>query len=66
MWAYIALRTEDMYTLPLLVYLMHGEIRTPYGLVMAVGLLTATPLVVAFIVFQRHFIQGIMTGALKA
>jgi ABC-type glycerol-3-phosphate transport system permease component len=26
MWAFIVLRTEDMYILPLMIYLLHGEL----------------------------------------
>ncbi len=66
MWAFIVLRTEDMYTLPLMIYLMHGELRTPYELIMAAGLIATLPLVITFLLFQRHFIQGIMAGSLKA
>ncbi|MFO7974512.1 MAG: carbohydrate ABC transporter permease [Candidatus Hydrogenedentota bacterium] len=66
MWAFIVLREESMYTMPLLIYLLHGEVRTPYGMVMAGGLLATLPLIVAFLVFQRAFIQGMTAGALKA
>lgn len=66
MWAFIVLRTEDMYTLPLIVYLLHGETRTPYELIMAAGLITTLPLIIAFLLFQKQFIQGIMAGSLKA
>jgi ABC-type glycerol-3-phosphate transport system permease component len=66
MWAYIVLRTEDMYTLPLMIYLLNGELRTPYELIMASGLVATLPLVIAFLLFQKHFIQGIMAGSIKA
>ncbi len=66
MWAFIVLREKSMYTMPLLIYLLHGELRTPYGMVMAGGLLVTLPLIAAFLVFQRSFIQGITVGALKA
>ena len=66
MWALIVLRTEDMYTLPLIIFMLHGELRTPYGLIMAGGLIATMPLVIAFLFFQKHFIQGIMAGSLKA
>ena len=65
MWAFIVLRTPDMFTLPVVIYLLQGEMRTPYGMLMAGGLLTALPLVVAFVVFQRQFIAGITSGAIK-
>jgi ABC-type glycerol-3-phosphate transport system permease component len=65
MWAFIVLRTSDMLTLPVVIYLLQGEIRTPYGLLMAGGLLTTLPLVLAFLFFQRQFIAGITAGAIK-
>jgi len=65
MWAFIMLRTEAMQTMPLLVYLLQGETRTPYGMLMAACVLVTLPLVVAFLLFQRHFIGGITAGALK-
>lgn len=66
MWAFICLRTENMYTLPLVIYLLQGELKTDYGLLMAAGLLATLPLVIAFLVFQRNFIAGMTAGAVKA
>jgi len=65
MWAFIVLRTTDMYTLPLVIYLLNGELRTPYETIMAASLLATLPLVIAFLIFQRQFIQGITAGAIK-
>jgi cellobiose transport system permease protein len=65
MWAFIVLRTRDMLTLPVVIYLLQGEMRTPYGMLMAGGLLTALPLVLAFLLFQKQFIAGITAGAIK-
>lgn len=66
MWAFVVLRTERMYTMPLVIYLLQGERRVPYGMVMAGGLLATLPLIIAFLLFQRAFIRGITAGALKA
>ncbi len=66
MWAFIVLRTENMQTMPLLVYLLQGEYQTPYGLIMAAGLITVLPLIIAFLLFQRAFISGITAGAVKS
>jgi ABC-type glycerol-3-phosphate transport system permease component len=66
LWAFIVLRTEDMYTLPLLIYLLRGETETPWGMLMAAGLLATLPLIVAFLFFQRSFIAGITAGAVKS
>jgi ABC-type glycerol-3-phosphate transport system permease component len=66
MWAFVILRTKDMETLPLVIYLLQGETRTPFGMLMAGGLLTTLPLVIGFLLFQRQFISGITGGAVKA
>ena len=65
MWAFIVLRTPDMLTLPVVIYLMQGEMRTPWGMLMAGGLITVLPLVLAFLFFQKQFISGITSGAIK-
>jgi len=65
MWAFIVLRTPSMFTLPVVIYLLNGETRTPYGLLMAGGLLATLPLVLAFLFFQKQFIAGITEGAVK-
>ncbi len=65
MWAFIMLRTDNMQTMPLLIYLLQGETQTPYGMLMAGCFLITLPLVIAFIVFQKQFVSGITTGAVK-
>ena len=66
MWAFICLRTENMYTLPLVIYLLQGETRTDYAMLMAAGLLATLPLVIAFLLFQRQFVAGMTAGAVKS
>lgn len=65
MWAFIVLRTEDMYTLPLVIYLLSGENRTPFEIVMGASLVATVPLVAAFLIFQKRFVEGITAGAIK-
>ena len=66
MWAFIVLRSEHMQTMPLLIYLLQGELRTPWGMLMAAGVLATAPLIVAFLIFQRAFIGGMTAGAVKS
>ena len=66
MWAFIVLRSEHMQTMPLLIYLLQGETSTPWGMLMAAGVLATAPLVIAFLLFQRAFIGGITAGAVKS
>jgi ABC-type glycerol-3-phosphate transport system permease component len=65
MLAFLFMRTKEMYTLPLVIYLLNGETRIPYGIVMAGSLMATLPLVLAFLLFQRYFIEGITAGAIK-
>jgi ABC-type glycerol-3-phosphate transport system permease component len=65
MGAFLMLRTEDMQTLPVLIYLLQGEARTPFGMLMAGGLIATAPLVLTFVLFQRHFVSGMTAGAVK-
>lgn len=59
------LRTPNLFTLPVIIYLLNGEQRTPYGQLMAGGLLATLPRVLAFLFFQKQFIAGITAGAIK-
>lgn len=65
LWAIIVLRTEHMRTMPLLVYLLNGEYETPFGLIMAAGTIAVLPLIIMFLLFQRWFIAGVASGAVK-
>ena len=66
MWAFIVLRSEHMQTMPLLIYLLQGEQSTPWGMLMAAGVLATLPLVIAFLLFQKSFIGGMTAGAVKS
>ena len=65
MHAFLMLRTPDMQTLPVLIYLLQGETRTPFGMLMAGGFVATVPLVIAFLLFQRHFVSGATAGGVK-
>jgi raffinose/stachyose/melibiose transport system permease protein len=52
-------------TLPLSTFYFHGTYTADYGLLMAGLLLTIIPVVVFFILMQKHIISGIMQGAIK-
>jgi multiple sugar transport system permease protein len=54
-----------MRTLPAGLALFKGEHVTDYGLLMAGSVLALLPMLVAFLVVQRRFIEGIATTGLK-
>lgn len=42
-----------------------GEFQNSYGEMMAASLVTSLPVVVIFLVLQKHFVNGALTGAIK-
>ncbi len=61
----IMLNTKTKLTLPLGVATMQQEFATNYGVLMAGATFAAIPILIVFIVFQKHFAHGITMGAVK-
>ncbi len=65
MYPLVYMQKQSMYTIPLGVLFLNSRYITNWGLQMA-GLAAATiPPVIAYIIFQKQFVRGIMAGALK-
>ncbi len=63
LWPYLAISTEEMMTLPIGVPLFQGSFQTETTRPMAANLLASLPVIVAFLLFQRHIVKGVaMTG----
>src|SRR5688572_27188800 len=64
LWPLVVAQSEDKYTLPvaLSIYAI-GENRADYGLLMAGSVAIIIPILVVYLVLQKHFVRGIaMTG----
>ena len=61
----MVLTDRDMFTVPLGLNLLRGEINPDWGNVMALALLSLQPMLAIFLVFQRYLIQGIASTGLK-
>ena len=57
--------TRETQTLPLSTYLFYGQYATEYGQAMAGLLLAVLPIIVFYLMLQKHFISGISQGAVK-
>lgn len=57
--------SADNSTLPLAIGNFQGEHATQWGLVFAASLIAVIPVLIVFIVFQRYFVQGLTSGAVK-
>jgi alpha-1,4-digalacturonate transport system permease protein len=64
-WPLVALTNQDMFTLPLGLNLLRGEVNPDWGNVMALALLSLLPMLVIFLGFQRYLVQGIASTGLK-
>jgi multiple sugar transport system permease protein len=64
-WALTVLTDVQKRTLPIAIANFRGVHSTDWGLIFAASLTAVIPTLVIFIVFQRYFVQGITTGAVK-
>ncbi len=61
----IMLNSVDNLTLQLGLARLQGEFATDYGVLMAGAAISAIPIIVVFLAFQKSFTQGITMGAVK-
>jgi raffinose/stachyose/melibiose transport system permease protein len=56
---------ESMRTAPLALAFFQGQHTTQYSLLAAAGTLIALPIVLLYLFLQRHFVAGMLSGAVK-
>jgi len=66
MFALVLTQSEDMKTLAVGIGQMVGQYRTSWNDLMASSLYASIPLVLIFVLLQRHLISGLTAGAVKA
>ncbi|MDQ6674554.1 MAG: carbohydrate ABC transporter permease [Chloroflexota bacterium] len=64
-WPLLVLRQREMYTLPLALYAIQGEMATYYHLILAGATLAVIPPLVVYMFFQDKIVQGITLTGLK-
>jgi multiple sugar transport system permease protein len=66
LWPLVVATTEDKYTLPVALALYSvGQNRINFGLALAGAVVVVLPVLVVFVLLQRHFLRGIATTGLK-
>jgi ABC-type glycerol-3-phosphate transport system permease component len=65
-WALTTISDPDKQTLPLAIARYQGQHSTSWGLVFAASIIAMLPVVVIYLVGQRHFISGLTAGAVKS
>lgn len=61
----VVLMHQDMYTVQLGLNILRGQYNTEWTTIMAIALLSLTPMLIIFTFFQRYFVQGIASTGLK-
>ena len=64
-WPLVALTDRSMFTIPLGLNLLRGEVNPEWNNIMALALLSLLPMLAIFLAFQRYLIQGIASTGLK-
>ncbi len=65
MWPAMITRTEDVRPLPIGLTFFRGTPPVQWADLMAFATLMVLPVVIVFVVFQRHFVQGVASAGLK-
>lgn len=66
LWPLVVATTESRYTLPVALALYSiGQNRARYDLLLAGSVVVVLPVLIVFILLQRHFVRGIATTGLK-
>jgi raffinose/stachyose/melibiose transport system permease protein len=63
--ALVMISDEDLRTAPLGLAFFRGRNTTDFPLLAAGAVIVATPVVVLYVFLQRHFIRGMLSGAVK-
>ncbi len=64
-WALTSITSPENKTLPIAIALLQGPRGTQWGLVFAASIIAILPVIAVFLIFQRHFVQGLTAGAVK-
>ena len=64
-WPLIMLNQEQLYTLPVGMLALDSTYGRQTELIMAATVMNIVPLIIIFVVFQRHLVRGLQLGGLK-
>lgn len=63
--ALVILQDKDMWTLPLGMMNFQSQFQSNYGQLNAAIVMTVLPAAIVYLMFQRYFVSGLTTGAVK-
>jgi ABC-type glycerol-3-phosphate transport system permease component len=67
LWPLIVIRNEELMTLPQLVTLFSvgGRAESQLGVKLAAAVFLGAPIIIAYLIFQKHFIQSMASTGMK-
>ena len=64
-WPLIALKENELFTLPVGLIYLKGQTTPDYNAIMAMSLVSVIPMVLLFLFFQRYFVQGFARSGIR-
>ncbi|MHA7286668.1 carbohydrate ABC transporter permease [Arthrobacter sp. MDT3-44] len=64
-WPLIALKDSQLFTLPIGLLYLRGQYGADYGAIMALALISITPIIIMFLAFQKYFVQGLARSGIR-
>ena len=64
-WPLIALKDNDLFTLPIGLLYLKNQSAPDYEAIMALAVISVVPMVTLFLIFQRYFVQGFARSGIK-
>ena len=64
-WPLIALKDNDLFTLPIGLLYLKNQSSPDYEAIMALAVISVLPMVTLFLIFQRYFVQGFARSGIK-
>jgi len=65
LWPLVVAQDESVYTLPVALARLNSQQVIPFNLVLAMSVLSIVPVVIMFLLLQRHIVTGIAQTGLK-
>jgi multiple sugar transport system permease protein len=65
LWPIIVLNSAELYTLPVGLKTLQDANLADFKLLMSGAAIAAIPMIIVFILFQRHFVKGLTLGGVK-
>lgn len=63
--ALVLINSESLRTLPVAIYYFQGFFGREWGPLTASAMLSIVPVLIVFVIFQRHFLSGMTAGSVK-